>query len=567
MDYLTLKKHCLELSQALSDKPLVARAFPVPGRGFCLRLKRASGISDLVFQLEQSVQGCWLTDESQEIDRSCTMVRQIQRLLINGRILAVSLFGNEENLEFDRVLKFQIAVVDSFFGNRSDYFIVCEFTGRIANIFICDNDMKIIDRLAQTSNNSVGNTYRLPDSNYTINPFVATTAGLEATLNSPHQSWAEKIGGFSPQVAKELAARTRTEKTISALARELKNIFSQTDPQTYVAFDQGKVKALSGYFPGFVDKEKVRNFASVSKALEFIENEIAGQKRFNHSRQRVLESFNKDLKHREQIVFEQQKLRDKYQNSEQLQKMGNLIVANIYRITPGISEIEVDDWESGEKLKIKLDPTKSPAAQAQKFFHRFKKAQRGIKEVEKRISSLREEIVWLREQIWLTENATCEADLPEIETAVARQNRHKADKASAKRKKYHFKPTLEIDGCRYYVGKNGRQNDILTFNVARKNDRWFHANDVPGAHVILKKPDGEIEEKDLLRGALLAAWFSFARQSSKVAVDTTQVAHVKKIPGGGPGRVSYTHQNTLYVNPQQAAELVASAESQSGENQ
>ncbi|MDN5280450.1 MAG: hypothetical protein PWR01_4415, partial [Clostridiales bacterium] len=96
---------------------------------------------------------------------------------------------------------------------------------------------------------------------------------------------------------------------------------------------------------------------------------------------------------------------------------------------------------------------------------------------------------------------------------------------------------------------------------------WFHANDVPGAHVILKKPDGEIEEKDLLRGALLAAWFSFARQSSKVAVDTTQVAHVKKIPGGGPGRVSYTHQNTLYVNPQQAAELVASAESQSGENQ
>jgi predicted ribosome quality control (RQC) complex YloA/Tae2 family protein len=80
---------------------------------------------------------------------------------------------------------------------------------------------------------------------------------------------------------------------------------------------------------------------------------------------------------------------------------------------------------------------------------------------------------------------------------------------------------------------------------------------VPGAHVILKKHQGEIEDIDVERGAILAAWFSFARQSSKVAVDTTEAMRVKKIAGGGFGRVFYTHQKTIFVNPQQATELFA----------
>ena len=113
---------------------------------------------------------------------------------------------------------------------------------------------------------------------------------------------------------------------------------------------------------------------------------------------------------------------------------------------------------------------------------------------------------------------------------------------------------VEKDNCRFFVGRNCRQNDILTFQIAKKGDWWFHANDVPGSHVILKKLEGQITEDDIYRGAVLAAWFSFARDSSKVAVDNTDVAFVKKIPGGGPGRVSYTHQKTMFVNPQEVKE-------------
>ena len=78
--------------------------------------------------------------------------------------------------------------------------------------------------------------------------------------------------------------------------------------------------------------------------------------------------------------------------------------------------------------------------------------------------------------------------------------------------------------------------------------------------MILKKPEGEVTEQDLLRGAVLAAWFSFARESGKVSVDATEVANVKRIPGGMPGRVSYTRQHTIVVDPGQAKSLLIEVE-------
>ncbi len=564
MDYLTLKKHCNELSQALNDKPLLARIFPIPGRGVSFRLKRNTGFDDLVIQLEPSIQGCWLTRRSVEIEKSSSLIKQMQRLLVNGRIVAVGLAGSEELLQFDRVLKLQIAVIDSFFGSRSDYFVVCEFTGRVADLFLCDKNLKILERLGNTANNSIGNTYQLPDSTCQINPFTAELPELEKAFTSSPKSWPELIGGFSPQLAKELARRTRDQKTTLALATELKKILEQnrSEPGAYLVRKETGIQALYGFRP-VID---AREFPSIGAALDFAERQLISSRRFAQAQAQVLQYFTRELKKREQILVIQKQLQKEFSNAAELQKIGNLIVANLYQIPANAKSITLDDWETGQKMTIGLDPAKPVSAQAQKYFQRYRKAQRGTTEVARRIKEIEADIVWLQEQIWLTENAVSEADLPEIERKNVSRRKEKSEKSSGRRKKIHFPPILEIDDCRYYVGKNGRQNDLLTFQVAAKKDRWFHANDVPGAHVILKKLRGEIEEIDIQRGALLAAWFSFARNSSKVAVDTTEVAWVKKIPGGGPGRVSYTHQNTLFVNPQQAHELIDTSDAQdSGE--
>ena len=559
MDYLTLRKHCKELSQALEDKPLVARIFAIPGRGFCWRLKNKNGFSDLVFQLEPAIQGCWLTQKACEVEQNFPLLRQMQRLLVNGRIISVALAGSEGQMQFDRVLKLQIAVADSFFGNRSDYFLICEFTGRIANIFLADQELKIIEGFTRTPNNSNGQIYQLPESNCKINPFVASLKELEDAFSAPHQTWCESIGAFSPPLAKELAWRTREHKTTAALAAELKNIIEEScaNKESFLVIDAQKVLLVSAYrplrsFPG----EKL-DFPSVSQTLRFAEEKVTGLRRFEQAKAQILKHFQKDLSGRLQILEKQRKLETEFTRADDLAKMGNLIVANLYQIPAGARCVELDDWETGQKINVELDPAKPASVQAQKYFQRYRKAQRGQVEVSRRIVELESEIRWLKEQIWLVDSATTQADLPEKEKSDQKGGKKQAERAGGRKKKPHFPPLLEIDSCRYYVGKNGKQNDIVTFQIASRKDRWFHANDVPGAHVILKKLEGEVTELDLRRGALLAAWFSFARESSKVAVDTTEAVWVKKIPGGGPGRVSYTNQNTLYVNPQEAREFLS----------
>ncbi|GAB4278667.1 MAG: fibronectin-binding protein EfbA [Candidatus Rifleibacteriota bacterium] len=556
MDYLSLRKHCTELSDALKDRPLVARVFDIPGRGFCLKLKRLSGPGYFVFQLDQSCQGCWLSDEAHEVEKNSSLVRTLQRLVVNGRIFAVELCGHESKLEFDRVLRIQIAVIDNFFGGRTDFNLVCEFTGKISDIFLCDSELKIIDRISRTTNNKLGDFYSLPESDCRINPFNCSESELIEVFSLPQNECAKSLGVLSPQVRKELARRTSEKKTPEALAGEFRKLIAESfeKPGCFVVLAENRVKAICPYLPSFTEGDEVKKFATFNQALDFIDRELSGKIRFERAKKHILNNFRKMRDEKMRLIENQKKLKEQYLNSEELQKTGNLLVSNLYRIPRGAREIEVEDWETGKLVKLKLEPDKPISLQAQKFFHRYKKAQRGVKEVEKRIAELQSDIKWIDEQLWLTENAGNEADLP---VKIEKPRHDGAGRGNnSKKKKNYIKPLLEMDGCRYYVGKNGRQNDIVTFQIGKKGDRWFHANDVPGAHVILKKYSGEISEADLVNGAILAAWFSFARESSKVAVDTTDVAFVRKIPGGGPGRVSYTNQKTLFVNPQMARKLL-----------
>lgn len=126
------------------------------------------------------------------------------------------------------------------------------------------------------------------------------------------------------------------------------------------------------------------------------------------------------------------------------------------------------------------------------------------------------------------------------------------------------RPLLEIDGCRFYVGRNSRHNDLLTFGVGRPGDLWLHAHEVPGSHVLVRRPDGSVSEIDLERGASLAAWFSTARDGGRVAVDVADLATVKRIPGAPPGRVTFRAHRQLRVDPHRGRDLLAGASGQTG---
>jgi len=121
----------------------------------------------------------------------------------------------------------------------------------------------------------------------------------------------------------------------------------------------------------------------------------------------------------------------------------------------------------------------------------------------------------------------------------------------SKRKKENtvFKEVISPSGFRVLIGKNNRQNDLLTLSIAAKNDLWFHTKNIPGSHVILFSGGADVTDDDILFAALQAAQNSKASVSSNVPVDYTSVKYIKKPSGAKPGMVIYSTNKTVFVNP------------------
>ncbi len=113
------------------------------------------------------------------------------------------------------------------------------------------------------------------------------------------------------------------------------------------------------------------------------------------------------------------------------------------------------------------------------------------------------------------------------------------------------KPMLfcSSDGFAIYVGRNNRQNDQLTLRMADRRDLWLHTQKIHGSHVIIACAGQQPPDRTITEAAMLAAYYSQARQSQNVPVDCTAVRNVKKPSGAKPGMVIYDHYNTVYVTP------------------
>jgi predicted ribosome quality control (RQC) complex YloA/Tae2 family protein len=211
--------------------------------------------------------------------------------------------------------------------------------------------------------------------------------------------------------------------------------------------------------------------------------------------------------------------------------------------------------ERGDALYAELH-TLDEAAQetakeeARALFARYKKlgaSSTHLAARERTLLAMLEAVEHLR---WEAERVD-DADLVDLEGAVAQLDpRSKRVKTTVHRRK---RVPLEVrtpSGSRILVGRSPSENADLTFRVARPNDLWFHAQNIPGAHVILQRDDrNEPPEADLERAASLAAYFSKARASGKATIDYTLRKYVRAQRDAPPGLVWYTNPKTLIVEP------------------
>lgn len=224
-----------------------------------------------------------------------------------------------------------------------------------------------------------------------------------------------------------------------------------------------------------------------------------------------------------------------------MKKLGELMKPMLGTIARGATEAMLTDWETGQEIRVELDPASTAKQNMERFFSKAKKAERGLPQVAKRLALVEKQLAELEQGV-LPEEPVLSARDPEQR---APEKKKPIDKVARR--------FVALDGTEIRVGKGASENDRLTLSFAKGDDIWLHASGTQGAHVLLKAQKGKPPSAEaLLDAAMLAAHYSGGKNDSKVEVVWTEARYVKKTKGDPPGRVSVAKGRTLLVAMEKA---------------
>lgn len=237
--------------------------------------------------------------------------------------------------------------------------------------------------------------------------------------------------------------------------------------------------------------------------------------------------------------------------AETQRMIADTIMANIYQLSKGQSSCQLLNIYDGEPFEIQLSPLLSPTENAQAYYKRYNKYKRAQSEVQNQIETTREMLSYLASIDASLTTAATKNEIAEIKQELITAGLLQPQAKKHKGQPSKSEPLLVklSDETTLYIGKNNKQNDYVTFSLARGKDLWFHTKNIPGSHVILKTTLPQAAASDIDAAAMLAAYFSKSRSGSKVPVDCTERRFVKKPNGAKPGFVIYTDQTTYYATP------------------
>lgn len=229
---------------------------------------------------------------------------------------------------------------------------------------------------------------------------------------------------------------------------------------------------------------------------------------------------------------------------EQLRHQGELILANLYRISPGADHVVVQDYANeGRELRIPLDPRLPAAQNAQRFFDHARRSEESRDFLEATERNLRQELKRTGELL----EAIGECSLQELRdyaSSLGEQEQRAPDR------RHSVGLTFQSQGFQILVGRNARENDALLRHAVRGNDWWLHTRDVPGGYVFIRTPRGKSIPLDVLLDAgNLAVFFSKARGQQEVNLYYTAVKHLRRARGAARGTVLPTQEKNLAIRP------------------
>lgn len=491
----------------------------------------------------------------------------LRKYLTSSRIVDV------RQLESDRVLFLDFQSKDEF-GFDSIYTLVIEIMGRHSNVtLVRAKDNMIMDSIKHVTPdiNSIrclypGIKFVYPPSSEKLNPFNYTYEDLskfvtESELKVDKNFFSKVFTGVSTGFSKELLNRL----TLENITLSLENLNVIND-YIYDVFNNLYNKNF--YFATYSLENRLKDFHCIkltymndyhyieynspSKLLDKYYAEKDKEDRLSSRSSNLQKLVNTNL---DRCLKKLDILKNNLKEcaeKDTYRIFGELLTANIYNIKPGSETIEVLNYysEDGELVKIKLDPNKSSSQNIQMYFKKYNKLKKSEEAASIQIESTKDEIRYLQSVLTNILNIEDYNSIDEIKNELMETGYIKFKKDSKKKDKkskpMHF---ISSDGIDIYVGKNNIQNDFLTLKFADKNDLWLHTKEIPGSHVIIKHK-GNLPETTLDEAANLAAYYSKAKDSSKVAIDYTEARHVHKPNGAKPGMVIYYTNKTIYITPE-----------------
>lgn len=487
----------------------------------------------------------------------------LRKYIQNGRIL------NIEQISLDRILKITIEVKDEL-GYANTYYLISEIMGKHSNIILTNSEYIIVDSLKHIDFTISSARqilpklkYELPPTKKKINPLEMTKDSLlkiliENKSKKLSKALIDNFYGISNTFC-QIICKDKGDCEIQTLSSDELDIIVNNFFY-YIA----RLKSNSIECNIFINLKGSKDFYvfkvtnTPNETLYNTASQMIDAFYFNRSSEVTMKQKYKDLYKLIESIFEKtNKKIESYVNKieecrdyEKYKLYAELILANQYSIDINSDAVMLQNYydENLNLIEVPYMKGMTPIEVSQQYYKKYNKNKNTYEMLSKNLEDSIKEKEYLETVLINLENATDSETIEEIRNELILNGfiKKKITNKSPKSQPMHY---ISSDGYDIFVGKSNIQNDFLTLKFASQNDIWMHTKNIPGSHVIIKSKNGEVSDNALLEGALLAAYYSKAKNSTNVPVDYTERKNVKKPNGAKPGMVIYYTNKTIYVTP------------------
>lgn len=463
-------------------------------------------------------------------------------------------------------------------GDQVEKYLIIEIMGKHSNIILLDDKKRVLDAIQRVSHDMSRVRQIYPGKDYEIFPSskknvleddISLPSLIEGSTAAISKLFYQEFTGFSPVMGREICARSDidplkkahqlTLQEISQLNHHFVNIVEKIKNDDYhpVLYRHPKIE----YYPmNLVHlNEQAKTSSSLSELIDEASALSHRDDQVGQKKDYLMATLKDHIDKQERKRRELQKDYDATLTREELKEEADLLSSNIHLVERGAKEVIVEDFfHKNERRTIPLNPKKTAWDNANSKYHKYSKLKTANALLSKKIPLLDEDIRYLHQLALTIQDADSSALLDEIREELSnsgiikKKTVKKKTRQEEASKPYHF---ITPNGFSIYVGRNNFQNDQLTLKVANKEDYFFHAKTIPGAHVILKTDGREPKQDDIEAAALLAAQYSSSKNEPYVDIDYTKKKNVYKAKGAKPGMVYYNDYQTMHVNTEAKLDL------------